>query len=209
MANVKDVSAPNEDDAASSDHTSRDLGELARSSTLSLAGTIVKGVLGFALVLIVTRGLGPQGAGLVFGAIAFFTIASSLKLGADTGLVRFISRERALSRIGDLRPTIAIAVYPVAAITVVVALAIVAVAPWLATLLFGDTDPATATAAIRILAVFLPLSAISEVLTGGTRGLGTVVPYVAVESFGKPLLRPIFVGLAIAMGMSSLAVVTA
>ncbi|MDC7335344.1 hypothetical protein PQR15_00825 [Streptomyces lydicus] len=42
----------------------------------------------------VTHGLGARGAGAVFTGVAAFTIVSNaLKLGADTALVRFVSRD--------------------------------------------------------------------------------------------------------------------
>jgi O-antigen/teichoic acid export membrane protein len=186
-----------------------DLRALARSSTLSLVGMIAKGILGFALVFVVTRGLGAGGAGLFFQAVALFTILSAVEMGADTGLVRFVSRFRTLGRDKDLRRTIAIAVYPVAAITTVLAVAVFAAAPALARLLFQRSDFDQAVTAIRILSFFLPIAAVSDVLVGGTRGFETVVPYVAVESFGKPLLRPILLLTALATGSAVVGTLTA
>ena len=45
---------------------------------------------------VVTRGVGAAGAGAVFTGVAVFTILSNaFKLGADTGLVRFVARDLA------------------------------------------------------------------------------------------------------------------
>jgi O-antigen/teichoic acid export membrane protein len=75
-------------------------------------------------------------------------------------------------------------------------------APAAAHLVFGS-DVGWGIQAIRILSLFLPLAALSDVLVGATRGFGTVVPYVAVESVAKPALRPVLVLLAVAAGIST------
>src|SRR5262245_17322468 len=73
-----------------------DLRTLARGGSLSLVGTVVNALLGFVIVVVITRGQGARGAGILFEAIALFTILSNTaELGADTGLVRMIPRHRA------------------------------------------------------------------------------------------------------------------
>src|SRR5205807_1479166 len=61
-----------------------DLRVLARGGSLSLVGTIVNALLGFVIVILITRGQGARGAGILFEAIALFTILSNTaELGAD------------------------------------------------------------------------------------------------------------------------------
>jgi O-antigen/teichoic acid export membrane protein len=196
-------------DPADRDRGGADLRTLATGSTLTFAGTIAKGIFNFALVLVVTRGLGPTGSGLFFQATALFLILSAVEMGADTGLVRFVSRLETLGRQGEVRSLLRIATLPVFALASAIGAGIFLLAPWLARVLFQGVDVGTATTSLRLLAPFLPLSALSDVLVGGTRGFGTVVPYVAVESVGKPLLRPILVALALALGASSVGVLAA
>src|SRR5207248_11587968 len=77
---------------------------LARGGALSLVGSVVTGILAFALVVVVTRTLHPGGAGAFFEAVALFTIISNTaELGADTGLVREVSQSVALGRVQELR----------------------------------------------------------------------------------------------------------
>ena len=191
------------------DHGMSDLRTLAGGSTVTLVGMIAKGALGFVLVLVVTRGLGPQGSGLFFQATALFLILAAVKMGADTGLVRFVSRSIALGRPQDVRSVLRIATIPVAVVTTALGAAVFLFAPWLAHAVFEGVEPARATSSLRVLSAFLPLAAVSDVLVGGTRGFGTVLPYVAVESVGKPLLRPVFVWIALAAGATGLGVLTA
>ena len=186
-----------------------DLRALAKGSALSLAGTVGQGALSFALVLVITRSLGPRGAGFFFQMVALFTIFSVIEMGADAGLVRFISRFRVLHRRDDLGTTFKLALYPVAAMSLAIGAATFIAAPALARLFFSAAYVEDATLAIRILVLFQPLAAVSDVLVGGTRGLGTVVPYVAVEALGKPFLRLVLILIVAATGMAGVGTVMA
>src|SRR5712691_9166971 len=62
---------------------------------------------------------------------------------------------------------------------------------------------------IRLLAPFLPLAAATTVALAGTRGFGTMVPFVAVLNIGVPGLRPILVLMAVAGGLGSRAIALA
>ncbi|HEV8421391.1 MAG TPA: hypothetical protein VGR13_08565, partial [Actinomycetota bacterium] len=76
-----------------------DLSSLARGGALNLVGSLAGGALSFLLAVVVTRGLHPAGAGVFFEAVALFTIlANTCEVGADTGLVRGVSRALALDR---------------------------------------------------------------------------------------------------------------
>jgi O-antigen/teichoic acid export membrane protein len=61
--------------------------------------------------------------------------------------------------------------------------------PALATRLLPDLTPDQALEVMRLFAVFLPVTTVSLVLLGATRGYGTVLPFVGVEQIGKPVLR--------------------
>ena len=186
-----------------------DVRALAKGSALSLAGTVGQGVLSLALVLVITRSLGPRGAGFFFQMVALFTIFSAIEMGADTGLVRFVSRFKVLHRRQDLGMTFKLALYPVVAMSLAIGAATFMAAPALARLIFSAAFVEDATLAIRILALFQPIAAVSDVLVGGTRGFGTVVPYVAVEALGKPFLRLALVLLAVAAGLAGVGSIVA
>jgi O-antigen/teichoic acid export membrane protein len=173
---------------------------LAAGSVLTIGGVIATGLLNFVVVIAVTRGLGPDGAGMFLQAVALFSIlASFADLGASAGLVRSIPRYRALARLSDIRRVIAVAAWPVALIALVTAVLLMVLAPQLASIL--GLQHGQGPAAIRTLAVFLPLAAISSVALAAIRGFGTMLPYVALENVAKPMLRPVLVIFALAMGV--------
>src|SRR5262245_58606341 len=92
-----------------------DVKAVARGGALNLVGSIVYGIANFAFVIVVTRMLGAGRAGTLLVAIAVFTVARGIAvLGANTGLVRMVSRERALGRADRLTALASGAVGPVA-----------------------------------------------------------------------------------------------
>jgi O-antigen/teichoic acid export membrane protein len=188
-----------------------DLSTLARGGVISLAGAIANGVFGFALIVVVTRGLRARGAGAFFEGLAVFTIASNLcELGADDGLLRTIPRFRVLGRTQDLRRTLAIGLVPVLLVGTALAALLIALASPLADLFSrGSHQAATLASYIRILAPFLPLSAASAACLSATRGFGTVVPFVVVDNFGKPGIRPVLLVAVVAAGLGATAVALA
>jgi O-antigen/teichoic acid export membrane protein len=178
------------------------LGDLASGSVLTIGGVIATGLLNFLVVVAVTRGLGSDGAGMFFQAVALFSILASLAdLGASAGLVRTIPRFRALARTSDIRSIVALAAWPVGLTACVTAAVLVVFAPQIASIIgLGTPDGPVA---IRTLAVFLPLAAVSSVCLAAIRGFGTMLPYVALENVAKPLLRPLLViaGLSLGVGV--------
>jgi O-antigen/teichoic acid export membrane protein len=90
-----------------------------------------------------------------------------------------------------------------------VAAATWAVGPLLARVFLHGIDPSEGTDAIRVLAIFLPLVAVTIVALSGTRGFGTMLPYAAIENFGKPLARLVLVALVLAVGLGSVAALVA
>ncbi|MFI8190792.1 oligosaccharide flippase family protein [Streptomyces sp. NPDC085946] len=161
----------------------------ARGGWWGFLGAAVNAVLGYALVALVTRALGAYGAGAVFTGVAVFTIlCNACKLGADTGLVRFVSRDLATSggrRVGALLRS---AVLPGAAVSTAAA-ALLFCSPRAATALLPNLAPDDAVTLVRLFALFLPPATVGLVLLGATQGFGTVVPFVGVEQIGKPVLR--------------------
>jgi O-antigen/teichoic acid export membrane protein len=171
----------------------------ARGGGLNLAGFVASGVLGFVLAIAITRGLGEEGAGVFFAAIAVFTILSNvMELGADTGMVRFVARLRALGRSADLRRTVLVGLVPVAIIGIVVGVMTFAAAPSIARVFASDRQEQV-TRFLRLIAPLLPFATVSTVVLAGTRGFGTMVPFVAIEGFGKPMIRPLAV-IALSLG---------
>lgn len=161
----------------------------ARGGWWGVAGSATNAVFAFVFVGLITRALGAQGAGAVFTGVALFTILSNTcKLGADTGLVRLVSRDIAVGGGRTVGGLLRAAVVP-AAVTSTAAGLVLVLCPAVATTLLPHLPPADAVALVRLFALCLPVATVGLVLLGATQGHGTVVPFVGVEQVGKPVLR--------------------
>lgn len=161
----------------------------------------VGAVLGFGLTVLASRWLQPKETGEFFELIALFTILSyALQLGADTGLTRWISRARAIGGLAEVRRVVLIAILPVVVIGVAAAVAVWFAAPALASIFLHGMDPGQAAADFRLIAIFVPLGALSACLIAGARGFGRMWPYLGIEGMGKPVLRIGLIVVALTVG---------
>lgn len=186
-------------------------GRFSRTLAVSLGGSVIGAALAFVLAAVVGRSLGAGGTGTYFQLVAVFTVAvASLKLGADTGLVRSLSQLVALGRGGDVRRTVLTAMLPVLAVSVVVSLVVAVGAPAWAQLLSGDPGQAApVTNLLRYLAPFLVIASTFYVGLGGIRGLGSVVGYSLLLNIGLPTARLALVAGALGLGMGAIGAVQA
>ncbi|MFJ8105972.1 oligosaccharide flippase family protein [Streptomyces sp. NPDC096132] len=176
---------------------------VARGGWWGMAGSAANAVFSFLLVGLVTRAVGADGSGVIFTGVALFTILSNTcKLGADAGLIRFVPRDLALHDGRSVRALLHMAVLPAAVASTAAALPLL-LSPTVATVLLPQLPPADAVALVRLFGLFLPVATVGMVLLGGTRGYGTVVPFVGVEQIGKPLLR-LLIALPVAFFLPSL-----
>ena len=175
---------------------------MARGSVINLVAMASGAALTLALTVLVSRWLQPAGAGALFELIALFTIASqTLELGADTGLMRWISRARAVGGLDQVRRLVPIALLPVAAAGVAAAAAIWVAAPELARIFLHGLPRSQAAVDIRIVAPLVPLGALSACLVDGARGFGRRWPYLAINGLGMPVARIVFVLVALLAGL--------
>lgn len=176
---------------------SRTLGEgedrtanAARGGVLTAVGSGLSMAFSLAIIILVTRTYGAEGAGVFFGVVALFTLAgTTAKLGAETGLVYSISRSRAAGRDEEVVPTIRLALLPPLVVAVLFAVLALVAAPALARWL---TDPASAddyALVVRGVALALPAFVAVHVLSGATRGLGRMRPTVYGINIGRPALQ--------------------
>jgi O-antigen/teichoic acid export membrane protein len=183
--------------------TATDIRSFARGGSLAVAGLAVGALLQFLIVVVITRGLDTGSAGTLLETIAFFTILSSMgTLGADIGVVRDLPVLVASGRAVDVRRLLAVACYPVAAIGIVFAAVSFAGASSLAAVLFDPSHSHDGTTYLRIVAPAVPLAALTTVALAATRGLGTMVPYVAVQNLVIPAVRVLLVVAAVAAGLA-------
>jgi O-antigen/teichoic acid export membrane protein len=196
--------------AAGAARAGSDARSLARSGLVNLLASGGGQVFTFALTVVVTRGLGARGAGSFFEAVGLFTILSnSVRLGADTGMVRAVSASRALGALHELGLLVRAALWPVLLAGIGAAAATWALAPLLAGVFLRGAGEADGVAGIRLLAFFLPMVAVTVVALSGTRGFGTMLPYALIENLGKPLVRLVLVAVVVAAGLGSVAVLLA
>ncbi|CAN5662861.1 N/A [soil metagenome] len=185
---------------------------LGRSSLINLVGFAVYGVANFALIVVITRQLGEEGAGAFLTAIAVFNIvARSCMAGTDLGLVRFTSRFVARGRGHEVRHLFRIALGPVLVVASLAGLALFLLADPLGQLLTSGGEGAGAPADqlasyLRVLGPFVPVAAAYQVLEGGSRGFDTMVPSVAVERLGRSTSLPVIMLLVLAGGGGATAV---
>jgi O-antigen/teichoic acid export membrane protein len=167
-----------------------DISAMARGGLLNLVGAVGTGVLTFALVTVLTRGLGAASYGAFVSAMGLFTILSNTaELGADTGIVRSISRLRALDRVRDIRKTVFVAFLPPLAVSVLFGVALWVWAPQLAEI-FGKGEGSEDIAEFaRWMAPFVAAGGVVRVILSGTRGFGTMIPSVVVDKLGRPFLQ--------------------
>lgn len=190
------------------------LGELARGSTLNMAGAAVAGVSTLGLTVIVTNLFPRAVAGAFFIATSAFMIVETLAtLGADVGLTYFVARLRSLGEARRLPAIFRAAVIPVimAALAGTVLLLVFA-EPLGHVLLSGHLShgskengatPAAVARALRALALVLPFAALSDVLLGATRGYREMRPTVFVDRMGRSLLQVAGVAVAAAAGSAA------
>ena len=169
-------------------HDDRELRRLARGGLGGLAGAIITSLGGLAFIVVATWGFPKAEVGLVFTQTSLFLIALAVvTLGSDIGVVRFVAIRLDSPELGRDR----VAAVLTATLAPVVVLALAATAGlWfgLPLLPFGND---TFVRIGQVLALFLPLAAVSNLVLAGTRGLGTVRPTILVESLLRQGLQPL------------------
>jgi O-antigen/teichoic acid export membrane protein len=173
------------------------LERMARGGLLNLVGAGVYGASGFVIVVLVSRGYPVESVGAFLVAIALFNVLASVaRLGADVGLIRFVSTFLSVGRRQDVGPALRIGMGSVAVSATLLGLVLFAVAVPLAAP-FAD-GPAARDLAVqfRVLALFLPVATLGAVAGAATRGLGTMAPTVAIEKVARPAVQVLGVAAA-------------
>lgn len=188
--------------------TDAELRKMARGGTFNLVAVAWMGVASFVLVVVLTRGLGPTGYGLVATAIAAFTLLSNVgELGADTGLLREIPRLLVQRRARDARAVLRVSLIPVLITGVVMAALVYIYAPQLTHILVRHTTNQDEVTYLRILTPFLAIAPAATVALAGTRGFGNLKIFALVQNIFVPSVRPIAAGAVLLAGLGGMAVV--
>lgn len=160
---------------------------IARGGALNLVGAVVYGASNFLLVVVVTSLMGAQGTGEFMLAIAVFNIiARASELGATTGCVRFISRNRATGRHDEIPRLLRVALLPVFATGLLMAPIVWLAAPWIGSLVADPTAEAAVSTYLRYMAPFVPIAATYAVAVQGSRGFASMRIPVLVDKIARP-----------------------
>jgi O-antigen/teichoic acid export membrane protein len=187
--------------------TDSPVGAVARGGALNLGGSVIYGAANFILLVVLNRVLGTADAGIVLVAIAIFNITETIaELGCGTGLVRMLSRDRAIDRQDLLRATVIVAIVPVAVAGVFAAALLWVLAEPFARLLASDGDTQVVADVLRAMALFLPFATLHSVLVSGTRGFNTMIPQTVIERIGRASALPMVVAIAVGLGMGPVGV---
>lgn len=171
-----------------------------------MLGAVANTVGGFALVWMAGRWLGAGTSGVVFAAVAAFTVLSNgAKLGADTAVIRFAATLVTAGREWALRPLLRTAVGPAGAVSLGLAAVLLVAAPVWSGLLYADRPAAEGVPYVVLMACALPVATVSLVLLALMRGLGSVTPFVGVEQVLKPVSRPLLLAGCLLLGGGGLA----
>lgn len=185
-ASSDDSEAAAEEERKASD----DISAMARGGLLNLVGAVGTGLFTFALVTVLTRGLGAASYGAFVSAMGLFTILSNTaELGADTGLVRTVARLRALDRVRDIRKTLYVGLFPPLFVSCLFAVVLWVWAPGLARIFGKGQGSEDIVEFARWMAPFLPAAGVIRVILSGTRGFGTMTPSVMVDKLGRPFVQ--------------------
>lgn len=169
---------------------SKTVRHIARGGALNLVGAVVYGASNFLLVVVITSLMGAQGTGEFMLAIAVFNIiARASELGATTGCVRFISRNRATGRHDEIPRLVQVALIPVFVTGLIMAPIIWLAAPWIGSLVADPSGEAAVSTYLRYMAPFIPVASTYAVAVQGSRGFASMRIPVLVDKIARPALQ--------------------
>lgn len=186
------------------------LGEIARGSTLNLAGAAISAASTLGVTLLVTRRFSAPVAGAFFAATSLFLIIETIaNLGAYNGLIYFIARLRSMRARGRIPALLRSAVIPVVLVSVAAAAVLLIFAEPLARLLLGGhlshgAGPVAVGRSLRALAVIVPFAALMDTYLGASRGYRDMHPTVITDRIGRSGLQLAGVAAAAFSGSAAL-----
>ncbi|KOX20888.1 lipopolysaccharide biosynthesis protein [Nocardiopsis sp. NRRL B-16309] len=186
---------------AAADSGSHALRRVLRGGVVNLMGTAVGAVLNLALIVMITRALSQETAGLLFAATSVFMVAVAVaNVGAPDGLVYFIARMRVFGRTDGVGRLLRLAMGPTVAAACLLGLAMLMFAEPMARAL-GTDEAATY---LRLLALFLPFAVLTDTALAATRAHHDMSGTAVVEKVGRPLAQVVLVGAVALSGAGGL-----
>jgi O-antigen/teichoic acid export membrane protein len=196
-------------DAAPGGEGKARLAEVARGSTLNLAGAAVAAAATVGVTVLVTRRFSKDYAGAFFTATSAFLIVEAVaSLGANTGLVYFIARLRSLGEERRIPVMLRAAVVPVVVASLLGTVFMLLLAGPLAHILLAGRvsrfPSGSVTDALRALALALPFAALVDTFLGATRGYRDMRPTVVIDRMGRSVGQLAGVLIAVTLGSTAL-----
>ncbi|MEV8505328.1 polysaccharide biosynthesis C-terminal domain-containing protein [Actinoplanes sp. NPDC051475] len=168
---------------------------VARGGLANMVGSALAGGTGVAVTWIVARALGAEHAGAFFAATAAFVLVGGLaKLGTQTGLVYWPARLRATGRDHLLGACLRTGLTPVLVLATLLGAGMWFGASSIAGLTAGGSPEVVA--GVKMLALFLPLQALTDALLTATRGYKAMRPTVTLDRVLRSTLQLLCVGAA-------------
>ena len=164
---------------------------LAKSGSLASLCVMYGAGIAFVTTMVVSNGIGTEGSGEFFRLMALFAIAISLvTFGADTGLVRTMSAQRALGRYGVLPQLIRYGLIPALMTSMLLVAGVY---------IYTEVVPMAPEyqSAMRVSSAFVLVAALMTVFFGALRGLHQVVTFTVLQNVLLPTLRFAAVGLVV------------
>ena len=164
---------------------------LAKSGSLASLCVMYGAGIAFVTTMVVSNGIGAEGSGEFFRLMALFAIAISLvTFGADTGLVRTMSAQRALGRYGVLPQLIRYGLIPALMTSMLLVAGVY---------IYTEVVPMAPEyqSAMRVSSAFVLVAALMTVFFGALRGLHRVVTFTVLQNVLLPTLRFAAVGLVV------------
>lgn len=163
----------------------RDIAGLARGGGINMVAAVIGAVLNTLLLIQITRGYGKATAGTFFVATALFLIiTSAAALGADTGVLRFIARARALGRPADVLIVLRAGLLPAVGLSALLTVGLYLAAPQISGLM-GASSRGQMSTAIKVLAPFIPVAVAYNIVLAATRGFGSMRPTALIERVAR------------------------
>lgn len=168
---------------------------LARGAGLNGVAFGVGSLAGFAAMILVGRSLGPAVVGRYFQVVAIVSIACSVATcGAEPGVIRTLSRLRALDMPDSVRPVVLVATLPVLVTSIVICMFIELLAPDFARSFASGSGEGATLIALRVVALSIPFWAVGRVFTAASRGLGSNTATAILDGFLQQTSRLALVG---------------
>lgn len=171
---------------------------LARSGVISLFGSAFAALAALLLTAIVGNTLGADGTGLFFQAMGVFTILTQvLRLGTNSGIVRYIAEQRAFHRAGAEWRIVMFAVGPVAVVSGLVSLGVWLLADAMGAWLAAPEDATAMADLLRAMVPYVVMGALIGVLQIAARMLRSVTAFTLLQSILLPASRLLTVLIAV------------